>query len=272
MRKESPIDPLVPRTVKNVLAATLMHPERWWYLSALAKHLKRSPSSLQKPLAVLVKSGILKRREDGNRVYFQPDSHVRFSRNSKVSSPRPPASSMSSPSRSIRCEIVSTWPSSTVRSPGPKSWIQATSISWSSERPRVSSLLLSFAKPNGSLTGPSTSTFTSGRNLLERLLMTTIFFEPCSQIKSCLSWAVRMTWNEFVQQRRVVPEQTSKQEQLGHHDRKYLMVSGGLLNLTTRHLPAAIAMTCLRRHLAALWTSGRARTSRVWVGPRNGHS
>jgi DNA-binding transcriptional ArsR family regulator len=50
---------------------TLLHPERWWYLSDLARHLEVSPSSLQRELKALTEAGILHRRQDGNRVYFQ---------------------------------------------------------------------------------------------------------------------------------------------------------------------------------------------------------
>ncbi|MCK4340787.1 MAG: transcriptional regulator [Phycisphaerae bacterium] len=78
MRKTSPLDALLSKNLQAILAATLMQPERWWYLSDLAKHLHRTPSSLQRPLAALVESGILRRREDGNRVYFQPDPECPF--------------------------------------------------------------------------------------------------------------------------------------------------------------------------------------------------
>ncbi len=78
MRKISPLDPLISKTVQGVLASTMMSPERWWYLSDLARHLNRRPSSLQKPLSALVESGILRRRLDGNRVYFQPDPDCPF--------------------------------------------------------------------------------------------------------------------------------------------------------------------------------------------------
>ena len=69
---------MFPATRQAVLAATLMHPDRWWYLSDLAKHLGLSPSTLQRELAGLVEAGILRRRRDGNRVYFQanPDCPV----------------------------------------------------------------------------------------------------------------------------------------------------------------------------------------------------
>jgi len=78
MRKENPLDPLLTRPVQGVLAATLMHPEREWYLADLARHLDCAPSSLQRPLAGLVDAGILKRREDGNRVLYQADPRCPF--------------------------------------------------------------------------------------------------------------------------------------------------------------------------------------------------
>lgn len=55
-----------------------MHPDRWWYLSDLAKHLEVRPSSIQRELSSLVTAGVLRRRRDGNRVYFQPDPACPF--------------------------------------------------------------------------------------------------------------------------------------------------------------------------------------------------
>jgi predicted nucleotidyltransferase len=78
MRKSSPIDPLISKTVQGLLASTVLHPDRSWYLSDLAKHLSVPPSSLQSSLAALVKAGILTRRKDGNRVYFQADPTCPF--------------------------------------------------------------------------------------------------------------------------------------------------------------------------------------------------
>lgn len=78
MRKESPLDSLISKTNQELLAVLTLQPERWWYMSDLAKRLGRSLSSLQGPLASLVKSGILKRREDGNRVYYQADPDCPF--------------------------------------------------------------------------------------------------------------------------------------------------------------------------------------------------
>lgn len=73
MRKHNILDHLLPKVRQSVLAATILHPDRWWYMSDLAKHLDVMPSSLQRELASLVEAGILKKRQDGNRVYYQPD-------------------------------------------------------------------------------------------------------------------------------------------------------------------------------------------------------
>jgi DNA-binding transcriptional ArsR family regulator len=56
----------------------MMQPERWWYLSDLAKHLGITPSSLQRDLSSLTRAGILRPREEGNRVYFQADPGCPF--------------------------------------------------------------------------------------------------------------------------------------------------------------------------------------------------
>ena len=73
MRKHAPLDALLPKVRQGILAATVLHPERWWYLSDLARHLHTTPSSLQRELASLVSAGILRRRQEGRQVYFSPD-------------------------------------------------------------------------------------------------------------------------------------------------------------------------------------------------------
>ena len=78
MRKSSPLDPLINKTTQGLLAATVLQPDRCWYLSDLASHLRRRPSSLQTPLAALVSAGILSRRKEGNRVYFQANPDCPF--------------------------------------------------------------------------------------------------------------------------------------------------------------------------------------------------
>jgi DNA-binding transcriptional ArsR family regulator len=78
MRKSRALDALFPKTRQVILAATVLHPERWWYLSDLAKHLGVRPSSLQRELTSLVDAGVLRRRQDGNRVYFQAQPDCPF--------------------------------------------------------------------------------------------------------------------------------------------------------------------------------------------------
>ncbi len=71
MRNNNMLDALFTRTRQNILATLLLSPERRWYLSDLAHHLKVSPSSLQRELASLAEADILCREMDGNRVYYQ---------------------------------------------------------------------------------------------------------------------------------------------------------------------------------------------------------
>jgi len=78
MRKKRALDSLFPRTRQAILTATLLHPDRWWYLSDLAKHLSVRPSSLQRELAALTNAELLCRRRDGNRVYFQANPDCPF--------------------------------------------------------------------------------------------------------------------------------------------------------------------------------------------------
>ena len=78
MRKKRALDSLLPRTRQAILTATLLQPDRWWYLSDLAKYLGVSPSSLQRELAALVSADILHQRRDGNRVYFQANQDCPF--------------------------------------------------------------------------------------------------------------------------------------------------------------------------------------------------
>lgn len=76
MRKYRPIDALFPQVRRDLLAAFFLQPDRWWYLSELAEHLGTRPSSLQRELASLTSSGVLRQKRDGKRVYFQPESEA----------------------------------------------------------------------------------------------------------------------------------------------------------------------------------------------------
>jgi predicted nucleotidyltransferase len=74
MRKSSILDALFPKARQQILAVFFMSPGREWYLSALARHLRVRPSSLQRELASLTKAGILRWRKDGNRTYYQAET------------------------------------------------------------------------------------------------------------------------------------------------------------------------------------------------------
>jgi DNA-binding transcriptional ArsR family regulator len=74
LRRSPLLDVLVSKTKQQILAATLLQPERSWYLLELSRHLGLRPSSLQRELKQLTESGVLKRRQSGNRVYFQADT------------------------------------------------------------------------------------------------------------------------------------------------------------------------------------------------------
>ena len=71
MRKVSIPDALFPAIRQKILAATLLVPDKSWYLSELASHLETSPSSLQRELASLSHSGVLERKQDGRRIYYR---------------------------------------------------------------------------------------------------------------------------------------------------------------------------------------------------------
>ncbi len=65
------MDALFPEIRQKLLAAVLLSPEKWWYLSELATHLGTSPSSLQRELDSLTKGGVLARKEEGRRTYYK---------------------------------------------------------------------------------------------------------------------------------------------------------------------------------------------------------
>jgi predicted nucleotidyltransferase len=74
MRKPAALAALFPTVRGDVLSATLMQSEKWWYLSELAQFLGTSPSSLQRELKALVDGGILETRREGTRAYFKADT------------------------------------------------------------------------------------------------------------------------------------------------------------------------------------------------------
>jgi len=48
MRNVRPLDALLPKTRQGILAATLVQPEKTWYVSELARRMKVPSSSLQR--------------------------------------------------------------------------------------------------------------------------------------------------------------------------------------------------------------------------------
>ncbi len=71
MHNSITLDALFPPVRAGLLAALLLEPRKWWFMTEIAERLRRSPSSLQRELESLVASGILLRREDGRRAYFK---------------------------------------------------------------------------------------------------------------------------------------------------------------------------------------------------------
>ncbi|HUY88398.1 MAG TPA: helix-turn-helix domain-containing protein [Pirellulales bacterium] len=75
MRKSRPIDALLPRTRQGILAATLIQPEKAWYVSELARRMGVPPSSLQRELRELEKAGVLKTHRQGHMAYYQANAN-----------------------------------------------------------------------------------------------------------------------------------------------------------------------------------------------------
>lgn len=78
MRNLSALDALLPKTRQGILAATLVQPEKAWYITELARRLGVPPSSLQRELHDLSEVGILTVHRQGRMVYYQanPDSPI----------------------------------------------------------------------------------------------------------------------------------------------------------------------------------------------------
>lgn len=74
MRRDSSLNALFPPTRQAILAATLVRPEKAWYTSELARHLKLTPSSLQRELKALVSAGILRVQRQGRMGFFQANT------------------------------------------------------------------------------------------------------------------------------------------------------------------------------------------------------
>lgn len=78
MRNFRSIDALFPQIRKQILATLILHSNHSWYLSDLAKHLHKTPSSLQRELAALTQAGILLQTKNGNRTYYKANKECPF--------------------------------------------------------------------------------------------------------------------------------------------------------------------------------------------------
>jgi predicted nucleotidyltransferase len=74
MRKLRALDALLPKTRQGILAATLVRPEKAWYVSELARRMGVPASSLQRELHDLSEVGILKTHRQGRMVYYQANT------------------------------------------------------------------------------------------------------------------------------------------------------------------------------------------------------
>jgi predicted nucleotidyltransferase len=74
MRKVRTLDVLLPKTRQGILAATLVQPEKAWYVSELARRMGVPASSLQRELHDLSEVGILKTYRQGRMVYYQANT------------------------------------------------------------------------------------------------------------------------------------------------------------------------------------------------------
>jgi predicted transcriptional regulator with HTH domain len=71
MSSKSILDVLFPQLRAEVLFALFHDPNRWWYLSALARHVGRSASNLQRELDGLSRAGLLIHRREGRQMYYR---------------------------------------------------------------------------------------------------------------------------------------------------------------------------------------------------------
>ena len=63
------LDALFPEIRIRILTATLLRPEKSWFLTELAGFLGTRPSSLQREVESLTNAGILRQWRDGRRLY-----------------------------------------------------------------------------------------------------------------------------------------------------------------------------------------------------------
>src|SRR6266550_2800001 len=117
---------------QEILAATLLSPERSWYLSELAAHLKTSPSGLQRELEALAASDILQRRQEAGKKAVVPTTEQKLlppsSRNSATCFRKRQGWFLCCRPSSMDLGTRSRGPRSTARLPEVRSTRKATSI------------------------------------------------------------------------------------------------------------------------------------------------
>lgn len=77
-KKKQPIDWLLPKTRKELLALLLSRPEERWYLRDITRRTGSALGSVQRELSGLVEVEILTRIQDGNRTYYQANKNCPF--------------------------------------------------------------------------------------------------------------------------------------------------------------------------------------------------
>src|SRR5580692_77670 len=74
MRNIRTLDALLPKTRQGILAATLVQPQKAWFVSELARRMGVPSSSLQRELQDLTEAGILKSHRQGRMAYYQANT------------------------------------------------------------------------------------------------------------------------------------------------------------------------------------------------------
>ncbi len=75
MRTSKLLDALFPEIRIRILTATLLRPEKSWYLTELAAFLGTRPSSIQREVESLSEAGILRQWRDGRRLYVAAEQN-----------------------------------------------------------------------------------------------------------------------------------------------------------------------------------------------------
>src|SRR2546423_12962906 len=74
MRRTSSLDAVVPVLRQRILAELLVREARPMYRVELARKLKLTPSSLQRPLQDMVRTGVLRATKRGREVLYEVDA------------------------------------------------------------------------------------------------------------------------------------------------------------------------------------------------------